>query len=78
MDALRSHRIAGVAVVDVAASLAIAALIGALVLRLGDDVVDWSTWLLCWTALGVVVHWALGIDTALGRALGVPGKATPP
>lgn len=71
MDSLRSHRIAGIAVFDLVASTTLAVLLGVFLLHLGDDVADWVTWLLCWTALGVVVHRVLGVRTVVGQALGL-------
>lgn len=68
---LRQKRVAGVAVFDAVASLCAAVLVGVFLLHLGDDLVDWFTFLLAWTALGVVVHFALGVRTPLGAALGL-------
>ena len=71
LTALRKPRVAGVAVFDAAASLFAAVLVGVFFLRLGDDVVDWTTFLIAWVALGVVVHYLVGQRTTLGTALGL-------
>lgn len=70
MEALRRPKVFGMALFDWATSLAAAYLVGTRYLHIAEGR-DWALWLLFWVLLGVAVHRALGIQTQLGRYLGL-------
>lgn len=73
LAALRSYRVAGMALFDWTASLLAAALIGRFALRL-RAAPEWIAWIFAWTAFGVLVHVALGVPTMLGYYLGLNAR----
>lgn len=70
-NGLRSHRVAGTAVVDWVASLVAGWAIGRWVVGVRDRPHAWAMWYAFWVLLGVFVHKLLGIETALARTLRV-------
>jgi hypothetical protein len=68
-EGIHSVRLGGLAVVDVAATL-----LGAWLLAPRLGMPTWAAFLAL-VCLGVLVHWALCVDTAFNRFLGLPGRA---
>lgn len=75
IDILRKPKIFNMSIFDWVGSLLGAWIIGKYLLGL-TSAVAWSVYILFWIALGVFVHWALGVKTMLGYYLGVSEKPT--
>lgn len=75
IDYLRMPRVLDMAIFDWASSLLFAFLVGHFVLRL-STALQWSVWLVSWTAFGVAVHWVIGVPTMFGYYLGLNARPT--
>lgn len=73
IDYLRKPKVFDMALFDWIGSLLAAWIVGRFVLRL-SSAVAWIVFVMAWVAFGVLVHWALGIDSMFGYYLGVSKK----
>lgn len=73
LDRVRKPKVFDMSIFDWATSLLGAWLIGRFLLGLRGALV-WVLFLLFWVALGVAVHWIMGVPTMLGYYMGVSAK----
>lgn len=73
IENLRSYRVFDMAIFDWATSLLAAFIVAKYVFKV-DNFLAAALFLVAWIAFGVLVHWALGINTRFGYYLGVNDK----
>lgn len=72
LQTLRGPKILDMSIFDWVTSLGAAVLIGFWMHLKGPA--RWAGFLVTWTAAGVAIHWALGVDTMFGYYLGLNKK----
>lgn len=73
IDRLRSPKILDMSIFDWVTSLFGAWLIGYFIIGI-RSLGAWVLFFVLWVALGVLIHWMLGVPTMLGYYLGISGK----
>jgi uncharacterized membrane protein YcaP (DUF421 family) len=73
IDKLRKPKIVNMSIFDWVTSLLGAWIIGRFIFNLTGAVV-WITFILFWIALGVFIHWLVGVPTMFGYYLGISKK----